>query len=75
MSKIALRKVGSSFVTTIPAELVQALHLAEGQQFEVTQEDGRLVLTPVTPEHEELLAAHKEVLQRYRDAFKRLADA
>lgn len=45
MSKITLRKVGSSYVMTIPSELVQELHLKEGQKFEVTKVNGRLVLT------------------------------
>ncbi|MHB8428558.1 MAG: AbrB/MazE/SpoVT family DNA-binding domain-containing protein [Acidiferrobacterales bacterium] len=30
MSKISLRKVGSSFVTTIPSKLVEELHLKAG---------------------------------------------
>ena len=34
MSKVSLRKVGSSYVTTIPSELVQELHLVSNK-FEV----------------------------------------
>lgn len=75
MSKIALRKVGSSYVTTIPSELVQELHLKEGQKFEVTKENGRLVLTPLTPDTEAVMKAHEKVLQKYRAAFQKLADA
>lgn len=75
MSQVSLRKVGSSFVTTIPAELVQSLQLQEGQRFEIGQENGRLVLTPLSPELDEVLAAHRELLQRYRSAFRQLADA
>jgi putative addiction module antidote len=75
MSKVALRKVGSSYVTTIPSELVQELHLKSGHKFEVTKENGRLVLTPVTPELEAVIKAHDKVLQKYRAAFQRLADA
>lgn len=75
MSKVSLRKVGSSFVTTIPSELVEALHLKVGQKFEISKESGRLVLTPVTPEMEAVMKAHEKVLQKYRAAFQRLADA
>ena len=75
MSKISLRKVGSSFVTTIPSELVEELHLKAGQKFEVSKESGRLVLTPVTPESEAVMKAHEKVLQKYRAAFQRLADS
>lgn len=75
MSKVSLRKVGSSFVTTIPSEMVDELHLKAGQKFEITKENGRLVLTPVTPEMEAVMKAHEKVLQKYRAAFQRLADA
>ncbi len=75
MSQVALRKVGSSFVTTIPAELVQELHLAEGQKFEISKENGRLVLVPVDAEFEAAMAMHEKVLQQYRAAFQKLADA
>lgn len=75
MSKVSLRKVGSSYVTTIPSELIQELHLKSGNKFEVTKENGRLVLTPVTPELEAVVKAHAKVLQKYRAAFQRLADA
>ncbi len=75
MSKVSLRRVGSSYVTTIPAEYVQELHLKSGQKFEITKENGRLVLTPVTPELEAVMKAHEKVLQKYRAAFQRLADA
>lgn len=75
MSKISLRKVGSSYVTTIPAETVKALHLQEGQKFEISQENGRVVLTPVTPEFDTTMKAHEKVLTRYRAAFQKLADA
>ena len=73
MSKVSLRKVGSSYVTTIPSELVQELHLVSNK-FEVTKENSRLVLTPVTPELEAVIKAHDKV-PRYRAAFQRLADA
>lgn len=75
MSKISLRKAGSSYVTTIPAGTVKALHLKEGQRFEVSQENGRLVLTPVSPEFDAAMKAHEKVLAKYRAAFQKLADA
>ena len=75
MSKISLRKVGSSYVTTIPAETVKALRLKEGQKFEISRENGRLVLTPVSAEFDATMKAHEKVLARYRAAFQKLADA
>ena len=75
MSQVSLRKVGTSFVTTIPAELVQELHLQEGQKLRIVKENGTLVLTPISEDLDAAMKAHEEILQRYRAAFQRLADA
>jgi putative addiction module antidote len=74
MSKVALRKVGSSFVATIPAELVQQLSLVEGQKLQVGKENGRIVLTPVTAELDDVARAHERLRKKYRSAFQKLAD-
>jgi putative addiction module antidote len=74
MSKIALRKVGSSFVATIPVDLVKDLHLQAGQKLQVSKENGRIVLTPVTAELAAVLTAQEKVIAKYRAAFQRLAD-
>jgi len=74
MSKIALRKVGSSLVTTIPADLVQELHLEEGQSLEITKSNGRIVMMPVDAKLEDAKAAHDKVIKKYRAAFQKLAE-
>ncbi|RKZ36403.1 MAG: transcriptional regulator [Gammaproteobacteria bacterium] len=75
MSQVALQKVGSSFITTIPINVVQTLHLQEGQKFDVSYEAGKVILTPVTTELEEIMQAHNKVLQKYRPAFQQLAES
>ncbi len=74
MSEVALRKVGSSFVTTIPVDVVDELHLKEGQRFQVSKENGRIILTPITAELKSVLEAHEKVLHKYRAAFQKLAE-
>lgn len=74
MSKVALRKVGSSLVTTIPADLVQELHLEEGQSLEITKSNGRIVMMPVDAKLEDAKAAHDKVIKKYRAAFQKLAE-
>ncbi|MDP1718712.1 MAG: AbrB/MazE/SpoVT family DNA-binding domain-containing protein [Burkholderiales bacterium] len=74
MSEVALRKVGSSFVTTIPVDVVDELRLKEGQRFQVSKENGRIILTPVTAELKAVLEAHEKVLHKYRAAFQKLAE-
>ncbi|HIE02481.1 MAG TPA: AbrB/MazE/SpoVT family DNA-binding domain-containing protein [Thiotrichaceae bacterium] len=75
MSQVALQKVGSSLVATIPINIVQTLHLQEGQKFDVSLEEGKVILTPMTAELEEIMQAHNDVLQKYRPAFQRLAES
>jgi len=75
MSEVTLRKVGSSFVTTVPAELVSELRLKAGQRFQVSKENGKIVLTPVSAELKAVLKAHEKVLHKYRAAFQKLAES
>ncbi len=74
MSEVALRKVGSSFVATIPSDLVQQLHLVAGQKLRVDKENGRVILTPLSAELQEVARVHERLLKKYRNAFQKLAD-
>ncbi len=74
MSKVALRKVGSSLITTIPADVVQELHLDEGQQLEITKENGRIVMMPLNAKLDQARASHDKIIRKYRAAFQKLAD-
>jgi AbrB family looped-hinge helix DNA binding protein len=42
-NKTTLRKKN---IMTIPREIAEHMHLSEGDEFIVTEEDGRIVLTP-----------------------------
>lgn len=43
MNKTVLRK---KHILTIPRDLIDRMHIEEGDEFIVTEEDGRIVLTP-----------------------------
>ena len=43
LSKAVLRKKN---IMTIPRDIADRMHLAEGDEFIVTEEEGRIVLTP-----------------------------
>jgi antitoxin PrlF len=43
VSKVILRKKN---ILTVPREIAERMHLAEGDEFIVTEERGRIVLTP-----------------------------
>lgn len=75
MTEVTLRRVGSSLVTTVPVEAVQRLKLREGQHFDVQIENGRLILAPQSPAHDDVKAAHERVINQYRSVFEKLSDA
>lgn len=75
MSEITLRRVGSSLVTTVPKEAASQLQLQEGQRFDVQVENGRLVMVPQSADTDKVKAAHERAMNKYRDVFKKLADA
>jgi len=74
MSKVVLRKVGSSLVTTIPADVVQELHLDEGQKLEITKENGRIIMAPIDAKLAAVESSHDKIIKKYRATFQKLAD-
>jgi len=75
MSKVILRKVGSSLVTTIPVDLVQELHLEPGQAMEIGKENGRITMMPLDARLEDAKSSHDKIIKQYRAAFQGLADS
>jgi len=75
MSKVILRKVGSSLVTTIPADLVQELHLQAGQAMEIGKENGRITLMPLDAKLADAKSSHDKIIKQYRAAFQGLANS
>lgn len=73
MTKLKVRKVGNSLGVTLPAEVVQALHVREGDAVYLTQAPDGFRLTPYDPEFEEGMAIAEEVMARYRNALRELA--
>lgn len=74
MSQALLQKAGDQFVTALPLELIEHLRLQAGQAFEISVENGRIVLTPVTSPAPSALQLHEQILHQYYDAFHRLAN-
>ena len=73
MHKLKLRKVGTSVGLILPKELLETLHLVEGDQvFADTNKDG-LQLTPYDPEFEAAMDAFDRTRKKYRNALHQLA--
>lgn len=47
--RAAVRQWGNSLALRIPKALAERSRLADGSEVEIAVEDGRLVITPVTP--------------------------
>lgn len=63
---------------TIPKEIVQSMELKQGDQFEVTEDNGKIVLVPVAvyPEHviRSLKAEVKEIKESIRNGNQPVFD-
>ena len=74
-------KVGNSLGVTIPAEIIEKIHLNQGDPVRVEMDGkGNIVLTPIRkidlPQNvrPEVLDAAYHVMRKYKDTLKRLQD-
>ena len=74
MQIVKLRKVGNSVTVTLPAAVVEALHLHENDDIAVDVAGDRIVLTQATNDFQDAWDAYKEIELRYRNANRRLAE-
>jgi len=73
MYTLKIRKVGSSLGMILPAEILKALHIGEGDQlFAIVDKDG-VRLTPYDPEFDSAVHAFERTRRKYRNAFRELA--
>lgn len=73
MHKIALRRIGGSLGATFPKEMMERLHVSEGDVLYAVERNGEYVLTPLDPDFEETMEAFEEIRREFRNAFRELA--
>ncbi len=75
MAKHALkiRKVGGSLGVILPKEMLDALHVSEGDQLFADSNRSGLHLTPYDPEFEAAMEAFDRTRRKYRNALRELA--
>jgi putative addiction module antidote len=66
--------MGGSIGATIPKEMVDRLHIHEGDKLTVMETDEGLLITPYDPEFEEAMEAYERGARRYRNALRELAE-
>ena len=73
MTKAKIRKVGNSLGTILPAELLRAHQIEEGDEILITADAEGIRLTPYDPDFEDSLKAVKVGMKKYKNALKELA--
>ena len=73
MAALKLRKVGGSVGVIIPKEILDALHLAEGDQLFANTSNNSLHLTPYDPDFDAAIEAFSHTRRKYRNTLRKLA--
>ncbi|MEQ9090965.1 MAG: AbrB/MazE/SpoVT family DNA-binding domain-containing protein [Balneola sp.] len=68
-----VRKVGNSLGLTLPKNVVEELHLKDGDTLSIETKDGILNLKPVNVEFEEWAEAYRQANIDYKEVLNELA--
>ena len=74
MQSVKLRKVGNSMAVTLPAWVIESLHLRENDEIAVEVAGDRIVLTRATEDFQKAWEAYQAIEPRYRNANRKLAE-
>lgn len=72
--RVTARKMGGSIGATLPREMVDRLHIREGDELTVMETDEGLLITPYDPDFEEAMDAYERGARKYRNALRELAE-
>jgi putative addiction module antidote len=70
---LTIRKLGNSLGILFPAQIVEKLHVAEGDKLYVTKTPDGIHLTPYDPDFAETMDLVEEGMRQYRNALRKLA--
>ena len=68
-----LQKIGNSIGVLIPADLLQKAGFARDAQVILLAERGKLTITALDPDFDEMVAAAERFTQRHANALTKLA--
>lgn len=72
MHTLKLRKIGSSVGVILPKELLEKLHLKEGDQVFADVGKEALHITPYDPDFEAAMQAFEKTRRKFRNALHEL---
>ncbi|MCU7893114.1 MAG: AbrB/MazE/SpoVT family DNA-binding domain-containing protein [Candidatus Thiodiazotropha sp. (ex Ustalcina ferruginea)] len=73
MHALKLRKIGSSIGVILPKEMLERLHLREGDKLYADESRNGVQLSPYDPEFEAAMEAFSRTRRKYRNALRELA--
>ena len=71
--KVKVTTVGNSTGIVLPKELLMKLKIEKGDSLYVTETPDGLQLTPYEKEFADTMEAAQDIMRRYRDTLRRLA--
>jgi len=77
MNTMTPQKTGMGWVIEVPAEIAEALQVAQGSFAVLSAKDGRLEAEIIPPPSPELIESVRETCEQFKDALdemKRLGD-
>jgi antitoxin MazE len=74
MTELRLRRTGNSLSTIWPKELLSRLNVKEGDRLFVIETRHGVMVTPYDPQFERTMQNADQVIERFKHAYKVLAD-
>ena len=75
MLHLKVRKIGNSLGLVLPREVLTRLHVQDGDTvFLIETPDGGYNLTPYDPDFAEKMQKAEEIMHRYRNTLRALAE-
>ena len=75
MVQLKIRKIGNSLGLVLPREVLKHLDVQDGDTvFLIETPDGGYHLTPYDPDFEKKMQKTKEIMHRYRNTLRALAE-
>lgn len=73
MAELKLRAIGNSVGVVLPREVLARLKVGEGDVLHVIETKDGIMLTPLDPEVAEQVRVGRDVMHRFRDTLRTLA--
>lgn len=68
-----IRQIGNSAGATIPKQMLERYHLAEGDSVHLIETEDGILISPFDPDFKDAMAMYAEGARTYRNALRELA--